>query len=283
MVERWAARRPRRATAALAGIVAMLVVLVGAGSAPGASAGTAWSRPARILAGPIHGAWAAIGGDGSVHVAATGDGLRYGTNRTGRWVWTRITRPPAGMPSWEDGEPSLALDAAGKAYIAFSRAELTGDTGGSTSLGIYVASNVTGSWRVRRLSTDSGDWYPSLRVVNGKSHVVWARDDSGLYYGTDVTGSWRTSRIIHDPRVTSCCPGASYSGTSLRMDGGRLHIAYSISEPYYPNPGVHYWTNASGTWRKTRVTTSDSDVSPALVLGEGGVPHIAFERYTPTN
>ena len=78
-------------------------------------------------------------------------GVFYATNRSGTWVVTPTTAvDPTTDSIWS---PSLALDAAGKAHIAFSRST----EAAPWHDGINHATNASGTWTTSQITTDRYD------------------------------------------------------------------------------------------------------------------------------
>ena len=202
----------------------------------------------------------------------TGNELIYATNKSGSWVETLLTTSP-------DFSPSLALDAAGKVHVAFWR---SGGASGVYSLGIYYATNVSGSWFVTPVTTVDPTvdsiWNPSLALdATDKAHIAFSRStiasasDDGINYATNASGSWVTTQVSTDRYD---------QGASLALDGsGKVHIAFYRGWPL-GGPILHA-TNSSGSWVESLVTSDqDLDHRPSLGLDGNGKAHVAYDRMT---
>ncbi len=146
--------------------------------------------------------------------------------------------------------------------------------------GLRYLTNATGAWASTRITSFGGQ--PAIALSAGKAYVVFARigdcgadedgcrtdPNQGLYLATNRSGVWATQRL----------PGTRPAyWPSLRMRGGRLHIAYNDLR------GIRYLTNRSGTWANHRVWSATgarltSAARTSIALDADGPPYIAFMR-----
>ena len=211
----------------------------------------------------------ALDGSGEVHVAFYRSGITqyslgafYATNRSGTWVVTPvIVVDPAVDSVWN---PSLALDAAGKAHIAFSRST----TEAPWHDGINYATNASGTWITSQITTDRYDQNPSLDLTTaGKVHVAFSRGLNGgpILDVTNTSGNWGTSQLTH---------GVD-QGPSLAIDGaGKVHLAHMRQLE-----GIRYVTNVSGSWTGTQVASTVIGGGASIALDDGGNARIAYTRF----
>ena len=89
--------------------------------------------------------------------------------------------------SYENGAPSLKVDANGKVHIAYV-SFLTG-------AGIYYATDVTGTWVTEEIMAGDFGNGPSLALdANGAAHIGFA-SGAEIYYATNATGTWITTSV----------------------------------------------------------------------------------------
>jgi hypothetical protein len=146
-----------------------------------AAAGAAWpTSPTRLWSGDFGHPDAAVDAAGKLHVAfqdyGSSPGIYYATNASGTWVKIRLSRSGA------DFLPSIALDQAGKVYVAFDRGSQAANPG------LYVVSNRSGSWATYQVTAvDTGD--PSLVVgPDGKLDLAYADGTAGIRILSETTG-----------------------------------------------------------------------------------------------
>ena len=123
---------------------------------------------------------------GRLHVAfgrnAGGlDALAYATNASGAWVVTPATPGAAGQA---DRHPSIAVDAAGKAHVAFERS--TDDPLPYGTVSVDYATNASGTWVTSPVA--SGLEYrldPSIALdPSGQPRIAYWLDSDGGAHGT---------------------------------------------------------------------------------------------------
>jgi hypothetical protein len=247
-----------------------------------------WGPPTRVVASvsPLS-PDAVMDADGYIHVAWLEDwtgiqGIFYATNRTGSWVRERVT---TGDNFY--ARPSIAVDSANHAYIAFARLSCADPDCDVTSR-IWVANNKSGSWIVNPRTAGDTDLEPSLVVHNDKLYMAFTRQhfplygaqDSGLWYATNAGGTWAETQVAS---AFGKCFVDQFP--SLDIDAnGKLFIAYTGPRGAHQGCGHGYGagmrlaTNATGSWVRTTVSTNQDDVAPSLALGADGRPRITFWR-----
>jgi hypothetical protein len=260
------------------------ILLIGAPVA----AVTGWGAPTRVVASvsPLSPA-AVMDADGYIHVAWLEDwtgiqGIFYATNRGGSWHSERVT---TGDNFY--ARPSIGVDSANHAYIAFARLSCSDPDCDVTSR-IWVANNKSGSWSVNPRTIGDTDLEPSLVVHNDKLYIAFTRQhfplygatDAGVWYTTNQGGSWVETQVTS---AFGKCFVDQFP--SLDIDGnGKLFIAYGGPRGAHQGCGKGYGaglrlaTNVSGSWVRTSVSMNLEDVGPVLTLGADGKPRLVFMR-----
>jgi hypothetical protein len=179
-----------------------------------------WPVAALVGAGDFDDFDMAVDADGGVHIAAAigigaGDsrGIIYLTNSSGVWTDEQVTTAPPGQDDLEfDGEPDIAVDAEGTVWIAFTRYDCGGCTP-TISEGVYVMSNVGGSWTQPEQIAGSQAYGPSLDVRAGVAHLAYSFGQMPealtypVYYATNKSGTWVSTRITTDARLAQVAVG----------------------------------------------------------------------------
>jgi hypothetical protein len=245
-------RNARRRLLAPAAVVAALCLVLPASAAFAVSG---FGKPAPVAAGTY--ASTATDRAGHTVIAYSNGGIRLSSDRTGRWVTSTVTASKRGQL---DMSPSLALDAQGHAYIAFDR--LIGAAGSTNSIGIFLATNATGRWVVKRL-TFGPDVLPSL-ALDAASHVHLAYARTGtaasVRYLSNATGTWKTTVV-----ATKGSP----SKPTLKLLGGIPNVAFdqdqTVNAATQPC-GVYLWhPGAASTWVSRPRAGTASDFSDPCV------------------
>ena len=258
----------------------------------------------------------AIDADGHAHVAFIRAGpspqLWYGTDATGSWVFEQVdesgslTCPAIAIgaagtvqlaafrvrndqgflypratwyarsgATWTTGEelpatasagcPDLALDATGTTHVvyengvAITHAVRTGSSWTSTSFGGPT------DRAPRIVVAPSGDVIISFGRANGYDVA-----DGGFYVRTKVSGTTVTTLVAKTADVNS--------RYGLAVDAtGSVHLAY---RGYAWDLGLEVASNASGTWRVTRVRDHDNQ-GPQLAVTTDGHAHVVFTGDLP--
>jgi hypothetical protein len=192
----------------------------------------------------------ALDGIGTAHIVS---GNLYTTNSGGTWT-------NAALPTFGASEPALAVNPAGKAFVAYQ----VSDPIVSVDPGIHYATDASGSWVDTRLTTVAADTNPDIGLdSNQKAYVVYERS-SRIWFRTNRTGSWSTavqitSTTSHDP-VIALDPS------------GKVHVAFRGAA------GVYEVNNVSGSWTLTRLSRSYADGAPSLGIDTSGKVYVLFGR-----
>lgn len=267
----------------LVGVVLLTVVSV----AP-VSAVSGWSGPTYVLkddyalgpsmvlrGGVTHVAYLHFQGWGSDKKT----GLFYATNGGGSWHTERVpTRQlPAGYSFYQS--PSLAVDRAGNAHIAFARLCTSCESGVSE---IWVANNVTGSWDLEQITSDEHDAAPSATFSGDDLWVAWNRYGEGIFVAYNVLGTWYDAEHPAIDMTDRCVEDVS---PSLVVEGsGVPWVAYEHvrrrDAGCHPDAtrGIRVARPQEGGWEVATITTDARDTRPHLALDTNGLPHLIFER-----
>jgi hypothetical protein len=194
----------------------------------------------------------ALGQDGHVHVSAQRTHVDAGftyyrpvwyTDASGSWVVRDDLPIITGT-----GCPAIAVDAEDEPHLTYSEAS-----------SVYIAQLVAGDWT----HTTFGDGtLRAGRIVlteDGTTYVSYARPNDysstlgGLWVRTDATGPWTSARV-----GKTADENARHG---LAVDAaGHVHVAY---RGFIWDPGIHYATDASGSW--VSLLLRDQDVSGAAL------------------
>jgi hypothetical protein len=228
-------------------------------------------------AGPADLAPSLVVRDGKLHVAfqrrtfpdflgAASSGIWYATDAGGSWSATQVAS--AEGRCYLDQFPSLALDAAGRAFIAYERARTPPDCAGF-SAGVGLGSNGSGSWISSRISRDRDDFGPSLALdQSGRPGVTFDRAGAGIQFTRQQASGWKPLSQV-----------AVGGEASLAFDAdSRPHVAYEHN-------GVRYATRSDGAWLRTRVYAGPVDYGtyggPRILVMPSGLARIVFARSEP--
>lgn len=199
-------------------------------------------------------------------VGAASSGIWYATNAGGSWVSTQVGS--AEGKCYLDQFPSLALDATGRAFIAYERPSTPPDCGGF-SAGIGLIANESGSWVRSKVSRASDDFGPSLALdQHGRPGVTFDRAGVGVQFTRRLPAGWKS--------VSQVAMGGE---ASLAFDAdGDPHVAYEQN-------GIRHATKSSGAWLRTRVYTGPVDYytfgGPRIVMNASGLARVVFARSEP--
>ena len=161
--------------------------------------------------------------------AAGVDRLDYATNASGSWVVAPATPGVAGQ---SDRHPSIAVDAAGKAHVAFERSTDAPLPNGTVSV-LYVT-NAAGPWTASTVG--SGLEYrldPSIALdTTGRPRMAYWLDNGGGTLGS--AGGVRLATLNGSTWSTATLSSSPLDGRpSLAIDTvGRSHVLYERSAPY---------------------------------------------------
>ena len=145
-----------------------------------AASGAAWpATPTKLFDGTFSDPDVVVDAAGKVHVAyadwGANAGIWYATNASGSWVRTRVSRSTA------DWAPSIAMDGAGKLYVAFARAWF------AAYPGVYLTTNRSGSWVTYQVD-DADSGAPSLALDATVPSIAYADDVAGIRMTTESSG-----------------------------------------------------------------------------------------------
>ena len=210
----------------------------------------------------------ALGPDGHVHVSAQRTHSDAGfisyrpvwyTDATGSWVVRDDLPIVTGMAC-----PAIAVDAEDEPHLTYS------------DIAPHIVQLVAGEWTHttfgdgsfqagRILLTDDGSTYVSYTRPNDYNSTV-----GGLWVRTDATGPWTSAR------VGKTADGNARHGLALDA-AGHVHVAY---RGLIGDPGLHYATDASGSWVSLRLRHQDVS-GPALgVSADGRADIVAVQGST---
>ena len=177
-----------------------------------------------------------------------------------------------------DWNPRMALDGSGASHVVFTRSEGTSPISdhviapdgpaSADGAGIYYATDATGSWVVRRLTTHPQDAQATIDVeADGTAHIAFLRRDgsaTGVYYVTNDGGSWTIRRLSDMPED---------SGYALGVDGaGVVHVAVARFAL-----GLYYYRRAAnGTWAAPVRVFDGGAAEPDLAIEANDKVHIGF-------
>ncbi len=199
-------------------------------------------------------------------LGAASSGIWYATNEGGSWSATQVAS--AEGRCYLDQFPSLALDAAGRAHIAYERPRTPPDCGGS-SAGIGLVTNGSGAWARSKISRDRDDFGPSLALDRAaRPGVTFDRAGEGIQFTRRQASGWKPLSQV-----------AVGGEASLAFDAdSRPHVAYEHN-------GVRYATRSAGAWLQTRVYAGPVDYGtyggPRIVVMPSGLARIVFARSEP--
>lgn len=166
--------------------------------------------------------------DGVLFAASNDTSLRtvrvYTSTDAGR-SWTTAAGPSLGLDACARGEPSVAIDGAGRQYLAFTVS--TGCTQDDQTPYIVVAARAssTGAWTLRRLASkrppDFWDDHASIAAGrDGRVYVAWSRLLRWRYEGIVVSSTADGGRNWSKPTLVD--PRLSYprlAATAVSPDG----------------------------------------------------------------
>lgn len=218
-------------------------------------------------AGPADLAPSLVVRDGKLHIAfqrrdfpgflgSPDSGIWYATNVSGGWAETQVAS--AEGKCYIDQLPSMALDSAGRVFIASEAPPSTAQGCGSQSQGIRLASNETGSWQRGKVSTDREDFGPSLAIdPSGRPGVTFDRGGTGVQFTRRSATGWSALSQVSNGGEASLAFGPD----------GRPRVAYEKN-------GVWYATKSRSTWTRSHLYTGPVDFQTY------GGPRIAINAVT---
>jgi hypothetical protein len=250
--------------------LAIATLLALALAMPATAAPAAWSSPVEVVTGQFFEVSTAVDSTNAVHIVAAGrNGLWYATNRSGLWVVHRILVNPTNKTY---DQPSIALDANDRVYIAFIRTSCDDCVPGSSD-GIYYLTDkgrTRGTFAATPIKiAPATSAEPSLAVGGG--HIYLAYQSlccqpgplPPLWFKTNASGSWTTTQIV-----------GHGDSPSLKL-GSNAHVRIAYTKP----TGIGFATATTATGGFSRVKlpgTGSSDHSPVLALAASNRPHVVW-------
>ncbi|MEA2623109.1 MAG: hypothetical protein QOH61_2019 [Chloroflexota bacterium] len=173
-------------------------------TAPAVSPATTWSSPRLARLGDYFHVSLAIDSHGRLHAAAAGHSGIWYMREMGDGSFER-QRVSTNLPGGHDDDPSIALDGAGRPYVAFVRWDCD-DCAPNPPKGIYLSKRSGGSWTSPTKLAGRSMVSPSLQIHGGDLYLAYARCECIPKQTAQV---WF---------LTSAGPGAGY--TRLMVDEG---------------------------------------------------------------
>ena len=152
-------------------------------------------------------------------------GIWYATNAGGSWVRTRVSRSTA------DWAPSIAMDGAGKLYVAFARAWF------AAYPGVYLTTNRSGSWVTYQVD-DADSGAPSLALDGTVPSIAYADDVAGIRMSTESSGLAASEAA--PPAAVNALRDMTLRGTDVPADPGA---------PSGPTDQLRYVEPIARRWR----------------------------------
>lgn len=208
-----------------------------------------------------------VGGEGN------NSEIYYKTNKSG--VWGNPIQLTSN--STADSSPDIAIDENGKAHVVHLTSYYN-STSKDWNREVVYRTNVSGVWKLRRLTSDSvHQENPSIAVHNGKAHIVygtrnWKAGTQEVWYVSNSSGSWVYKKITAN--------GVAKEGGSIAQISGKPHISFTnrIKLNNSENAEIFY-AKKTPLWDIIRVTYySSTDATPDIAIDSQGKAHIAFER-----
>jgi hypothetical protein len=229
-------------------------------AAPAAAVPVGWTTPVKAFAqrnGPAHAM--VLDSSGYVHMAVEGTtsiGIWYVTNApSGTWSSRRITTS-------HDQDPSIAINGAGHVVIAFDRRNASG----STSYGIWLASESSGVWSATQRYSGQA-FFPSVQLHSNRIAFAFMGPSNSLKYRSNLSGTWITQTVAS----SVCCSSAP----SLRLDNTQPMIAWSKRGATGAGR-LMFSLYGAGHWQ-TQTADANATYDPTLVL-DGSTPEIVYVR-----
>jgi hypothetical protein len=145
-------------------------------------------------------------------------------------TWRSTLGPGLGGDDCQRGDPSAAVDASGRQYVAFTVSRGCVQDDQTPYVVVAARTSTDGAWTVRRLGAkrpaDFWDDYPSLAVArDGRVYAVWSRLLRWTHEGIVVSSSVDGGRTWTAPRPVD--PQLSYPRLASATVGpdGTLYVA----------------------------------------------------------
>ncbi len=166
---------------------------------------------------------------------------------------------------------AMAFDSLGHTHMAYINYD--GD------VGLYYATNASGSWVSRPIATTGYEWQPRVFVDSWDViHIIFIhRVDTqymGIYQASNAGGSWYVERLVKDNLV-------QHGAAAAMTPDGAIHLAWDGAP--YGFLGLFYAKYASGVVTVTQLPLGNHGTgSPmGLAIASDGSAHIAFEESSP--
>ncbi len=192
-----------------------------------------------------------------------------------------VTRLTAACPDLDtcfwDWNPALAYDGSGSAHVAFTRTVAwdqnavfapAGSAPSVAGTGLFYATNASGAWVVRRLTTDPVDGPSAIAVeTDGTVHITVRRTDgprSGLHHFTNEGGVWTKTQLSDHVEDLWSSVGVT--------SGGTVHVA--VARPGF---GIYdIVRQAGGAWNAPLLVHDGEATAPDLTVDGAGHVHLVF-------
>lgn len=203
--------------------------------------------------------------------------IYYKTNKSGTFGNPiRLT-----SNSTADSSPDIAVDSNGKIHVVHLTRYYNSASGWNDE--VVYRTNVSGSWRSQRLTSDSVHQYkPSIAASNGKAHIVYGTDNwkagtEEIWYASNSSGNWVYKKITAN--------GYAREGGAIAQISGRPRIAYTNAMKLDGNDDDEiFYAKKNDLWNISRITfNSTADGSPDIAIDSQGKAHIAFRRGDSTS
>ena len=141
--------------------------------------------------------------------AASNDSLertiRVYASTNGGGTWTSGLGPSLGLDACARGEPSVAVDARGRQFAAFTVSGTCQAYDPVPYVAVAARASAASPWTVTRIArqrpADFWDDYPSIAAGAGRVYVVWSRLLRWIYEGIVVSSSEDGGRTWTSPRI----------------------------------------------------------------------------------
>jgi len=186
-------------------------------------------------------------------------------------VWTAPNR----ITTTDDDWPALAIDAAGRAHVAFQRfATLTPEMYRGQ---LFYGTNKTGAWQFERVVGAFGDFEvgpPAIALSKaGVVHIAAGENPTGggasgmLYAISGSIGAWGVAGAIN----------GALDYPSMAFDGsGVLHVAY---RSYLGDwAGIEHRASFEPALNADLIERTETDDAPSLDVDGAGRRHLAYQR-----
>jgi peptide/nickel transport system permease protein len=153
----------------------------------------------------------------------------YTSTDAGR-TWTTRAGPSLGVDACARGEPSTAIDGAGRQYVAFTVSGGCSQDDQTPYVVVAARSGMTGPWALRRLApkrpADFWDDHASIAAGrDGRVYVAWSRLLRWHYEGIVVSSSRDGGRTWSKPRLVDARLSYPRLAATTVAPDGTLYVA----------------------------------------------------------